>query len=212
MLIVWILSVKVWAVPSCARLKRMNNIRTSVSVVEYDPKVVYRRVSRPQLIRKSGNKDTLGLTVAPLISSMEIQTAIIDRGDSLCVFIEEVTYRIGYKQQLVYIDRKYAPSTCPYNVILEHENLHVRYNNDSLRRYKRQFGRAVKMHFRGIDTLEVPKSRSSRNMIQRWINKQKRIPALEQIQKDLSDLQDRKHGRIDSEHSYKMAQRKCDTW
>ena len=212
MFLVWVVGMKAWGAPSCARLKRMNNIRTSVNVVEYDPKVVYRRISRPQLIRKSGNKDTLGLTVAPLISRMEIQTVIIDRGDSLCVFIEDVTYRIGYKQQLVYIDRKYAPSTCPYNVILEHENLHVQYNNDSLRRYKRQFARAVKMHFRSVDTLEVPKSRSSRDMIQRWINKQKKIPALSQIQKDLSELQDQKHGRIDSEHSYKMAQRKCDSW
>ena len=212
MLMVLMLGVKVWAAPSCARLKRMNNIRTSVKIVEYDPKVVYRRISRPQLIRKSGDKDTLGLTVAPLISSMDIQTVIIDRGSSLCVFIEDVTYRIGYKQQIVYIDQKYAPSTCPYNVILEHENLHVQYNNESLRRYKRQFGRAVKMHFRGVDTLEVPKNRSARGMIQRWINKQKRIPALEQIQKDLSELQDQKHGRIDSEHSYKMTQRKCDRW
>ena len=212
MLMVLMLGVKVWAAPSCARLKRMNNIRTSVKIVEYDPKVVYRRISRPQLIRKSGDKDTLGLTVAPLISSMDIQTVIIDRGSSLCVFIEDVTYRIGYKQQIVYIDQKDAPSTCPYNVILEHENLHVQYNNESLRRYKRQFGRAVKMHFRGVDTLEVPKNRSARGMIQRWINKQKRIPALEQIQKDLSELQDQKHGRIDSEHSYKMTQRKCDRW
>ena len=77
MLMVWILSIKAWAAPSCARLKRMNNIRTSVHVVEYDPKVVYRRIPRSQLIRKSGDKDTLGLTVAPLISSMDIQTAII---------------------------------------------------------------------------------------------------------------------------------------
>ena len=212
MLMVWILSMKVWAAPSCARLKRMNNIRTNVNVVEYKPKVVYRRIPRSQLMRKSGDKDTLGLTVAPLISSMDIQTAIIDRGDTLCVFIEDVTYRIGYKQQLVYIDKKYAPSTCPYNVILEHENLHVQYNNDSLRRYKRQFGRAVKMHFRSVDALEVPKSRSSSAIIQRWIARQKKIPALKQIQRDLSELQDQKHGRIDSEHSYKMTQRKCDRW
>ena len=212
MFMVLVLGMKVWAAPSCARLKRMNNIKTSVRVVEYEPRVVYRRISRPQLIRKSGDKDTLGLTVAPLISSMEIQTAIIDRGDTLCVFIEEVTYRIGYKQQLVYIDQKYAPSSCAYNVILEHENLHVQYNNDSLKRYKRQFGRAVKMHFRGVDTLEIPKSRASRSTIQRWVNRQKRIPSLKQLQSDLSDLQDQKHGRIDSEHSYKMTQRKCDRW
>ena len=212
MLFGMLLVSKAWAAPSCARLKRMNNIRTSVHVVEYDPKVVYRRISRSQLIRKSGDKDTLGLTVAPLISSMEIQTAIVDRGNTLCVFIEDVTYNIGYHQQIVYIDRKYAPNTCPYNVILEHENLHVQYNNDSLRRYKRQFGRAVKMHFRGVEPLEIPKNRSSKAMIQRWISKQKNIPALKQIQGDLSELQDQKHGRIDSEHSYKMTQRKCDHW
>lgn len=212
MLMVWMLATTLWAAPSCARLKRMNNIKTSVNVVEYDPKVVYRRISRAQLIRKSGNKDTLGLTVAPLISSMEIKTAIIDRGDSLCVFIEEVTYRIGYNRQIVYIDKKYAPSTCAYNVILEHENLHVQYNNDSLSRYRRQFVRAVQRHFRSVDILEVPKSRSARRIIQRWMSRQKNIPALEQIQDDLSALQDQKHGRIDSEHSYTMTQRKCDRW
>ena len=213
MLIAWILGTTAWAAsPSCARLKRMHNIQASVKVVEHKQNIRYRRISRRQLTRKSGNKDTLGLTVAPLLSSIEIQTAIIERENSLCVFVEDVIFSIGYEQQMVYIDQRYAPSTCPYKVIIEHENLHVQYNTDSFRRYKRQFGLAVKRHFRSVDILEIPKSRSAQRTIQRWLNNQNKVPALKRIQKELSNLQDRKHSRIDSEHSYNMAKRKCDNW
>ena len=189
MLMVWILSMKAWAAPSCARLKRMNNIRTNVNVVGYKPKVVYRRIPRSQLIRKSGDKDTLGLTVAPLISSMEIQTAIIDRGDTLCVFIEDVTYRIGYKQQLVYIDKKYAPSTCPYNVILEHETA---CSTTILCTIQCQF--VVKMHFRSVDALEVPKVGLQAQSFS--VGLPGSNSALKQIQRDLCAARS-KHGRID---------------
>ena len=67
-----------------------------------------------------------GLTVARNIYSLTLKVMAKPHDGGFCVYPTELTGRIGYEHLTIFIDKKYSPESCPYNVILEHENQHVK--------------------------------------------------------------------------------------
>jgi hypothetical protein len=50
-----------------------------------------------------------------------------------CVWLTRVDALLGNPVMDVYVAQEYAPGSCEYNVILNHENTHVRFNLETLR-------------------------------------------------------------------------------
>jgi len=55
------------------------------------------------------------------------------RDGRVCVWVTEVSASIGDPVMEVYVAGNYAPDTCQYKVIFDHENTHVRFNLETLR-------------------------------------------------------------------------------
>lgn len=196
----------------CTRLRYLNKLQSKVNIIDYEPQIIYQLASRTELIKKTGDKNVLGLTVAPLIHNLSLKTTIIEQGNTLCVFLEEVEFHFGYQHQYVYIDSRYPKGSCEYNTILEHENLHVDFNNQALARYRRPFTNTVRQSFRNVDPLELKNDKYATRNIELWKQKLQDIPYLDHLKDEMKDFQDLKHGHIDSDHNYKRTNRKCKNW
>ena len=55
------------------------------------------------------------------------------RDGRMCVWLAQVNAILGDPVMNVYVASEYAPGTCEYGVILNHENTHVRFNLETLR-------------------------------------------------------------------------------
>ena len=213
MLLHLLLCSQVWAekIP-CTRLRHLKKLQTKINIVDYKPQIIYQKTSRTELIKKTGNKNVLGLTVAPLIHNLELKTTIIEQGNSLCVFVQEVNFHFGYNRQYVYIDGRYPEGSCEYNTILEHEDLHVNFNNQALKRYRKPFTNTIRQNFRNIEPIRIKNDKYASRNIALWREKLQEIPYLDHLQKEMEEFQDLKHGHIDSDHNYKRTNRKCKNW
>ena len=196
----------------CTRLRYLNKLQTKINIIDYEPDIIYQKTSRTALIKKTGNKDVLGLTVAPLIHNLELKTTTIEQGNTLCVFIHEVDFHFGYQRQYVYIDARYPEGSCEYNTILEHEDLHVDFNNQALKRYRRPFTNTIRQSFRNIEPLRLKNDKYASRNIALWQEKLQEIPYIDQLKTEMKNFQDLKHGHIDSDHNYKRTNRKCKNW
>ena len=67
-----------------------------------------------------------GDVIATMVDNYEITSDITSIEDGFCVAIKNVDVMIGYSDFLVQIDISHKPETCSYNVILSHEDEHIR--------------------------------------------------------------------------------------
>ena len=76
----------------------------------------------------------MGLTVSDLKRQSSANTQIeSDEHNNFCVYINELNVEVGYPKIDVYIDKKYRPGSCNYNVVKDHENYHVRVQQEGLK-------------------------------------------------------------------------------
>ena len=204
----------VWAQSSttCNRLRYLNNIKTEIKFSGRKPRITYKRVQRAKMIRKSGKRGTVGLTIAGLESSINFKTMELRHKNTTCIFVTEVRFVFGYDKQEVLIDKRYAPGTCEYQVIMRHENLHVQFNNSGAERFKPRFKQVIRQEFHRVAPLELSNRRPKAQQIQQWLYSLREIPYLDQLRKDVRKLQDLHHNRIDSDHNYKRENKLCKNW
>lgn len=67
-----------------------------------------------------------GDVIATMVDNYDITADITSIEDGFCVGIKNVDAVIGYSNFLVQIDIRHVPNTCSYNVILNHEDQHIR--------------------------------------------------------------------------------------
>ncbi|MBQ0013665.1 MAG: hypothetical protein KBS86_03815 [Proteobacteria bacterium] len=67
-----------------------------------------------------------GDVIATMVDNYDITADITSIEDGFCVGIKNVDAVIGYSNFLVQIDIRHIPNTCSYNVILSHEDQHIR--------------------------------------------------------------------------------------
>jgi hypothetical protein len=124
-----------------------------------------------------------------------------------CLYIKDAAFRVGYKKMDVLIDRKYSKNSCAYKAILDHENTHVRINNDILSNYlptlKAEFKRAVeRMPIRKSYNPDATTVRMRDELLAR-MNK-----AVDDLSKSLRKA----HAKIDTADSYRQVRNSCQNW
>lgn len=67
-----------------------------------------------------------GNVVATFVDNFEITTDLTSIEDGFCVSLKNIDITIGYSDFLVQIDISHKQNTCSYNVILQHEDEHIR--------------------------------------------------------------------------------------
>ena len=87
----------------------------------------------------------LGLTRRNDPLSLELQTLQTPSTDGrICYWVTELDARLGGADQEVYVAGNYAPGTCEYQTVLDHESTHVAINQEVLRAYVPILGQALR--------------------------------------------------------------------
>ncbi len=153
-----------------------------------------------------------GLTLAEHELKVDYQIGGLEHenGDGYCVWVESVNVDFSYKQMDVYISSQYPEGTCPYQVILNHENTHVAINQRALAKYRVLLERALKKS-RAIPTRAHPMSVVSMNNGKAIINS--RINAIvSRVTSAYKREVARENAKIDTPAAYRKTQALCNNW
>lgn len=153
----------------------------------------------------------MGLTVSDLKRHATADTQIISNArDNFCVYIKQLNVEVGYPKIDVYIDKKYRPGSCNYNVVKDHENYHVRVQQEGLKFFAPKIKEAYKIALNKIKPqsayTEQDAKRVAENMIYR-IEKDVE-PLLDYVQQRLRE----ENAVIDTEEAYIKDAKKCKKW
>ena len=193
----------------CQRIIPSATVSASTGFVRY-----ITHLSRDEFLRNAPQKmspNTLGMTVSRLgvTGSADPEVQRTER-NLFCVQIRSVHLTIGYETLDVYIDRKYSPGTCEYEVVKEHENYHVRVSQEAMMFYRPDIERALERALSHID----PEYASSNDDIQRIFNKQfDRVMAeLQPLITFINNKIAEKNYIIDTPQSYAETTALCENW
>ena len=169
--------------------------------------------SRKDFLRKTGgdfSQYTLGLTVSKLDVNIEIKPAITQQLSEICVGIQDVEVELKYPSIQVYIDKKYPPSSCEYQVIKEHEDYHVAVAQQALTFFKPDVERVVSDTLRGM----TPKIVYSRSDIPHIVERQVKVltNALQPVVKHINAKLAEKNKAIDTKEMYQATTAVCKNW
>ena len=170
-------------------------------------------LSRNEFLRKAPTKmspNTLGMTVSKLGISGSAEPDIQQNGITACVQIGRMKIDIGYETLDVYIDKKYKPGTCEYEVVKEHENYHVRVSQEAMSFFKPDIEDALKKAVARVKPVEVRSQKEAERVFQNQFNQVMREvqPLIDHINKKIAE----KNYEIDTPESYRETTMLCKNW
>jgi hypothetical protein len=196
----------------------------------FDPRSVYHVITTPVQVRYFHDKTTAeieqmrnlkfhnklehnpGVTLAEHALKMDYQIGGLEHPnrDGFCVWVESVQVDFCYDKLDVYISSQYPEGSCPYRVILSHENQHVAIDQRVLAKYRTLIEKALKRS-RSIPTKAHPLSVVSMDNGKAIINKR-----LDDIVNRLTAAYQketiRQNGKLDTPTNYKRTQALCNNW
>ena len=79
-----------------------------------------------------------GNVIATMVDNYDIVADITNIEDGYCVALKAVDANVGYSNFLVQIDIRHVPESCSYNVVLAHEDEHIRTYLSVIDDYKKE--------------------------------------------------------------------------
>lgn len=194
----------------CDKVSTRVQITTNPGNVQY-----ITTLSREDFIRNRNYKvspHTLGLTASELTISAQPKSKVEIQGNQICVTLESLAFKMGYEKEglRVYIDKKYKPGSCEYEVIREHENYHVAVAQQAMLFFKPDIEDKI---YEIVSNLS-PQITTDKNEIESIVKKQyERI--LEQLKPLLTHINQtiaKKNAQIDTPESYEKTRALCKNW
>lgn len=169
----------------------------------------YNQVDQDFLIQKAGSSHARGLTESHFQMSYELRV----RGEKGCLFLDALTVHYGYPNLDVFISNKYKEDSCEYKQILSHENNHVFIHQDTLRKYARQFGDAIKNIAQNIpaESFKVGVKNADKQ-INRMILRIKNHKQLSALEKSFENERKNSNQELDASENYQKITNKCKNW
>ena len=213
-ILLFLLCFSVWpvfaqnAIPFCMSMTTEVKINTRVTTPKYN--TFY---SRSEFLRKAKQKPnsyTLGLTVFEMAVDTKTIPALEERFGQICVGISELDIDLYYPDITVYIDKKYNPSSCEYQVIKDHENYHVRVAEKALPFFKKDVEKAATKALTRLS----PKIVYSEEDVQPTLKRMAETvmesikPVIRHINKKLKE----KNMAIDTKEMYEATSKMCKHW
>ena len=154
--------------------------------------------------------NTLGLTVAHLNITGDARPNVEIEGGKTCVSLGTLNFKMGYDDLTVYIDKKYKPSSCEYQVIKNHENYHVAVAQQAMTFFKPDIEAQIQKSLQKIKPQIVKDAKERDEVLKSQFN---------QVMNDLRPLIDhinkttaKKNYQIDTPESYTRTKALCKNW
>lgn len=84
-----------------------------------------------------------GNVVATMLDNYDLLADVTNIEDGFCIALKSVEATVGYENFLVQIDIRHQPNTCSYDVILSHEDQHIRAYLSIMDDYKKDIQNAI---------------------------------------------------------------------
>lgn len=171
-------------------------------------------LSREEFLKQAPQKmspNTLGMTVSKLGISGSAEPNIQKiNNSSVCVQIKEFKLILGYDTLDVYIDKKYQPDTCEYEVVKEHENYHVRVSQEAMSFFRPDVEKALNKALAKIKPETAHSSQAAQKIFERQFSRviQELKPLIDHINKKIAE----KNYIIDTPESYARTTALCKDW
>ncbi len=100
---------------------------------------------------QSRNMETLGLTVTQGLHKAKVSSGPVlqDAASGYECIAPKVEIELYYSPVRIYVGNEFAPNTCAYKEILEHEMRHLKAHEDNLARVQKVVGEALNKRFGG---------------------------------------------------------------
>ena len=192
----------------CRSITPWTIIDTKTGTVRY-----ITHLSRSDFLKNAPQKmspNTLGMTVAKLGVNGTAQPSVQQDGRSACVQIKELRLTIGYDTLDVYIDKKYKPGSCEYEVVKEHENYHVRVSQEAMMFFRPDIEKALQTALSHIHPETVYSQTDAQRTFERQFNQVMREiqPLIDHINRKIAE----KNYIIDTPESYAATTALCKNW
>ena len=154
---------------------------------------------------------TMGLTMSDLKQNFSADSHIVQTSDgSFCVSLKKVHANIGFPRIDIYIDKKYRPGTCNYNVIKEHEEYHARVQREGLQFFEPKIRQAIKIASKKIKAERAFSMDQAQAIASSMLDRIQRDikPTMNFVQKRLTE----ENQVIDTPESYAAETKKCKRW
>lgn len=202
-----------WAWAQCPEVA--NGASPEIDIRIPDPKIVYHHdvdlFGLPKLEHYSERPPSgsvlLGLTqIADAFTAQSHFTLYPLSGGRYCAVLRRVDAVLGNPVMNVYVAEEYPPDSCEYNVILAHENTHVRFNLETLRDWlptvRAALSEAAKHKFPAI----FPHKPDDKEMGQYLLSNMQATFAL--MGEDMA----KRNATIDTPENYRRENAKCHNW
>jgi len=196
------------AMPFCTSMTTRVHVRTHIG----NPKYVT-RYSKQEFLKKEGRPAdpyTLGLTVAELAMNTKTTPSIEKRGAQICVGLSDLEVELDYPNLTVYIDKKYAPSSCEFKIIKDHENYHVMVVQQSLPFFRKDIEDALYKALKDLSPKIVKTNKDIQPTLEKLTDSlvQSMQPVLKHINAKLLE----KNAAIDTPEMYRATTKMCKNW
>ncbi|MBI4184983.1 MAG: hypothetical protein HY521_13415 [Proteobacteria bacterium] len=149
-----------------------------------------------------------GLTLTEMEFRMHTRVAATPLGRGrYCASLGSVEATVGHPTFRVYIASRYPPGSCPYGVVMRHENSHVAAFRAALVRLAPKFRERLSEAVRRLEPVVVAEPDQAAALLQERLRRD-----LAPVLAELSRAEDAENARLDSPESYRREQEKCADW
>jgi hypothetical protein len=150
----------------------------------------------------------LGLTkLADGIVVVPHYVALPRPGGIYCVWLKKVDASIGIPVMDVYVASEYEPGSCEYNVILNHENTHVRFNLETMNEWAPTIQAALTESANRLFPAVFYKDPKRDNAVAQYLFENAKSTFL-LMQQEMA----KRNASIDTPQNYRRENAKCNHW
>ena len=196
------------ATPFCTSMTTRVHIQTHIG----NPKYIS-SYSKSEFLKKEGRRFdpyTMGLTVAEMTMKTKATPSLEQNAGKICVGIADLDIELDYPNLTVYIDKKYAPSSCEYRVIKDHENYHVMVAQQALPFFRQDVEKVVSKTLKKMSPKIVYSPQEIQPAIDDLTNSV--LTAVQPVLKHINAKLIEKNEAIDTPEMYKQTTALCHHW
>lgn len=153
----------------------------------------------------SRHSTVLGLTISHYdATKWTYRPTTVQRGNTYCHYIKNLEMDLNLASLIVYVASEYRQGTCQAQVILTHENEHVRVHQFVVQKFAPIMRETVAKHARSAFTSNSPDAETAINRLVK--------PAIVSVLAEMRAEQRRGNGYIDTQDSYRRTAEYCRKW
>lgn len=152
-----------------------------------------------------------GNVVATLVDEFDISVSINKLPDNsgFCVGIKNITANIGYSDFLVKIDMRHKVNSCSYNVVLSHEDEHIKAYLSIIDDFQRDLKQSVYTAANSIQPIFVKSEKDFDGAIDRLNSVLQNHPDLILIKQKISAAEELRNTKVDENKTHYEKLKKC---